>query len=188
MSEVTWPGVQVPGGHHYQQQPDLSHQFGGLSLQDPAFLQELQRIETQKQFGGQQQHVPDVYMAGPGQPGLVPGPATMGSLPTVPMGGGSTGTDRERGGGRVTNLSNIQSLVSYLIQPQSTAGYLMEQCEENFSNNLFDLNLSHTALAMSKFHNFVNHLVLIIQLYKPKPRSLRILLNLIVDIQSLKNR
>ena len=96
MSEVTWPGVQVPGGHHYQQQPDLSHQFGGLSLQDPAFLQELQRIETQKQFGGQQQHVPDVYMAGPGQAGLVPGPATMGSLPTVPMGGGSTGTDRER--------------------------------------------------------------------------------------------
>ena len=91
----------------------------------------------------------------------------------------------ERGGGRVTNLSNIQSLVSYLIQPQSTAGYLMEQCEENFSNNLFDLNLSHTALAMSKFHNFGNHLVLIIQLYKPRPRSLRILLNLIVDIQSL---
>ena len=90
MSEVTRPGVQVPGGLHYQQQPDLAHQFGGLSLQDPAFLQELQRIETQKHYGGQQQHVQDVYMAGPGQPG----PATMGSLPTVPMGGGSTGTEQ----------------------------------------------------------------------------------------------
>ena len=140
MSEVTRPGVQVPGGHHYQQQPDLSHQFGGLSLQDPAFIQELQRIETQKQFGGhpQPQHVqPDpVYMAGPGQQGMVPGPAAMGSLPTVPMGGGSTGTESRRRRGRVTNLSNIQSLVSYLIQPQSTAEYLMEQCAENFSNNL----------------------------------------------------
>ena len=136
MSEVTRPGVQVPGGLHYQQQPDLAHQFGGLSLQDPAFLQELQRIETQKHYGGQhqqqQQHVQEVYMAGPGQPGLVPGPATMGSLPTVPMGGGSTGTE-QRGEERVTNLSNIQSLVSYLIQPQSTAEYLMEQCAENFS-------------------------------------------------------
>ena len=105
MSEVTRPGVQVPGGHHYQQQPDLSHQFGALSLQDPAFLQELQRIETQKQFGGQPQaqHVQDpVYMAGPGQPGMVPGPATMGSLPTVPMGWGSTGKEEEeeRGGRR----------------------------------------------------------------------------------------
>ena len=137
MSEVTRPGVQVPGGHHYQQQPDLSHQFGALSLQDPAFLQELQRIETQKHYGGQQQqHVQDVYMAGPGQPGLVPGPATMGSLPTVPMGGGSTGTEQREEEGRVTNLSNIQSLVSYLIQPQSTAEYLMEQCAENFSNSL----------------------------------------------------
>ena len=137
MSEVTRPGVQVPGGHHYQQQPDLAHQFGGLSLQDPAFLQELQRIETQKHYGGQQQqHVQDVYMAGPGQPGLVPGPATMGSLPTVPMGGGSTGTEQREEEGRVTNLSNIQSLVSYLIQPQSTAEYLMEQCAENFSNSL----------------------------------------------------
>ena len=101
MSGVTRPGVQVPGGHHYQQQPDLSHQFGALSLQDPAFLQELQRIETQKQFGGQAQHVQDpVYMAGPGQPGMVPGPANMGSLPTVPMGGGSTGKEEERGGER----------------------------------------------------------------------------------------
>ena len=102
MSGVTRPGVQVPGGHHYQQQPDLSHQFGALSLQDPAFLQELQRIETQKQFGGQPQaqHVQDpVYMAGPGQPGMVPGPATMGSLPTVPMGGGSTGKEEEERGG-----------------------------------------------------------------------------------------
>ena len=132
MSGVTRPGVQVPGGHHYQQQPDLAHQFGGLSLQDPAFIQELQRIETQKQFGGQPHHAPDVYMAPPGQPGMAPGPATMGSgLPTVPMGGGSTG---QRAG--VTNLSNIQSLVSYLILPQSTAEYLMEQCAENFSNSL----------------------------------------------------
>ena len=135
MSEVTRARVQVPGGHHYQQQPDLSHQFGGLSLQDPAFIQELQRIETQKQFGGQPQpqHVgPDpVYMAGPGQPG----PATMGSLPTVPMGGGSTGTRRRRRASYKL-IQYPESSVSYLIQPQSTAGYLMEQCAENFSNNL----------------------------------------------------
>ena len=96
MSEVTRPGVQVPGGHHYQQQPDLSHQFGGLSLQDPAFIQELQRIETQKQFGGQP-HVPHVpgQHVGP-EPVYMAGPATMGSLPTVPMGGGSTGTETRR--------------------------------------------------------------------------------------------
>ena len=94
-------GDQVPGGH-YQQQPDLSHQFGSLSLQDPAFLQELQRIETQKQFGGVHhgqhgQHVPEpVYVAQPGQPGMVAmgQAAALGSLPTLPMGGGSTGMGR----------------------------------------------------------------------------------------------
>ena len=81
---------------------DLSHQLGQLSLQDPAFLQELQRLENQKyQYGaaGQvqlppAQHDPAAHTGVfPAQLGNMPPMVPMGpnTLPSVPMGGGSTG-------------------------------------------------------------------------------------------------
>ena len=85
---------QVPPTH----QADLSHQLGQLSLQDPAFLQELQRLENQKyQYGGLQplpaQHEPGTTGMFPAQVANMPTMVPMGpnSLPSVPMGGPSTG-------------------------------------------------------------------------------------------------
>ena len=89
--QVQPPVVQQQPPAACQYQPDLAQQFGTLSLQDPAFIQELQRIETQKYqtyppqvpvAGGQ--HVDPMY-AGAQQ---VQQPVPMGA---VPMGGGSTG-------------------------------------------------------------------------------------------------
>ena len=92
------PGQQPQQQHVYVQQvsvpgaADLSHQFGGLSLQDPAFLQELQRVDTLKyqQHHGHHGEPQPVYGQ---QPGMLPQQQTVGpsTLPTVPMGGGSTG-------------------------------------------------------------------------------------------------
>ena len=92
--QVQPPVVQQQAGGLYNQ-PDLAQQFGTLSLQDPAFLQELQRIETQKYqtfppqvpgpVGG---HVDPMY--GGGQPVQPQQPVPMG---VVPMGGGSTGNN-----------------------------------------------------------------------------------------------
>ena len=85
---------QVPGP------ADLSHQLGQLSLQDPAFLQELQRLENQKYQYGPPQQVQQVQQVqqhpqpqhDPAQHGLPPMvPMGPNSLPSVPMGGGSTG-------------------------------------------------------------------------------------------------
>ena len=100
---------QVPAPHQQcYQDNQLSQQFGGLSLQDPAFLQELQRIENQKYYqpqvlppAGPGQHVDPMYahntgpgpgQAAPMQQNMVP--VGSSSLPSVPMGGGSTGTDQ----------------------------------------------------------------------------------------------
>ena len=85
---------QVPTTH----QPDLSHQLGQLSLQDPAFLQELQRLENQKyQYGAVQavpaQHDPANTGMFPAQVANMPAKVPMGpnTLPSVPMGGQPTG-------------------------------------------------------------------------------------------------
>ena len=86
--------TQVPPTH----QADLSHQLGQLSLQDPAFIQELQRLENQKyQYGAVQpvpaQHDPANTGMFPAQVAPMPPMVPMGpnTLPSVPMGGTSTG-------------------------------------------------------------------------------------------------
>ena len=94
--QVQPPVQQVVQGGCYTQ-PDLSQQFGTLSLQDPAFIQELQRIETQKY-----QNYPPQVPVGPGGQHVDPmyggqqqqaQPVPMGA---VPMGGGSTGKSRDQ--------------------------------------------------------------------------------------------
>ena len=90
--------AQVPPTH----QADLSHQLGQLSLQDPAFLQELQRLENQKyQYAAVQPlqplqpgHEPaNTGAMFPGQVASLPPMVPLGpnTLPSVPMGGAPTG-------------------------------------------------------------------------------------------------
>ena len=68
-------------------QPDLSQQFGAqLSLQDPAFLQELQRLEA-----GKLQYPDPVYLQQPPQQTMGPAAPLQPGLATLPLGGGSTG-------------------------------------------------------------------------------------------------
>ena len=75
-------------------QPDLSQQFGAqLSLQDPAFLQELQRLEA-----GKLQYPDPVYLQQPPQPAMGPAAPLQPGLATLPLGGGSTGTARTQTG------------------------------------------------------------------------------------------
>ena len=91
---------QVPPSH----QADLSHQLGQLSLQDPAFIQELQRLENQKyQFAAVQPQQPlQPLQPGhdPANTGMFPAqvanmapmvPLGPNTLPSVPMGGAPTG-------------------------------------------------------------------------------------------------
>ena len=119
--------AQVPPTH----QADLSHQLGQLSLQDPAFIQELQRLENQKyQYGAVQplpaQHDPANTGMFPAQVATMP-PMPLGpnTLPSVPMGGAPTGGSGEFQMIRLTMSDHIaapgsQPFVGNILPPSGS--------------------------------------------------------------------
>ena len=78
--------------------------MGHLSVQDKAFLQELQRLEQQERLGARYQHPPSTAV-------------TFGTV--VPLGGGATLPGNIPGAGMV----QVPALTPYFIEPSAIESF-----------------------------------------------------------------